>query len=49
MLNIPSAIERSQLIFVSNFVKNQRILMQFSPIDLEMNGTCESMNIVHLT
>jgi len=35
----PWAIKRSQLIFVCNFVKNQRILMQFSLIDLEMNGT----------
>jgi len=29
--------------------KNQRILMQFSLIDLEMNGTCDSMNFTHLT
>jgi len=30
--------KRSQLIFVCNFVKNQRILMQFSLLYLEMNG-----------
>jgi len=23
--------------------------MQFSLVDLEMNGTCDSMNITHLT
>ena len=34
--------KRSQLIFVCNFVKNQRILMQFSLRDLEMNGTCDT-------
>jgi len=29
--------------------KNQRILMKFSLIDLEMNGRCDSMNFTHLT
>ena len=29
--------------------KNQRILMQFSRIDLEMAGTCDRMNFTHLT
>jgi len=48
-LYTPWAIKRSQLIFVSNFIKNQRILMQFSPLDLEVNGTCDSMNVTHLT
>jgi len=48
-LSTPWAIKRSQVIFVCNFVKNQRILMQFSLIDLEMNGTCESMNFTHFT
>ena len=35
-------LKTSQLIFVCNFVKNQQILMQFSLLDLEMNGTCYS-------
>jgi len=41
--------KRNQLIFVCNFVKNQRILMQFSLLELTMNDTCEGMNFVHLT
>jgi len=48
-LYTPWAVKRSQLIFVRNFVKNQRILMQSSLIDLEMNDTCDSMNFTHLT
>jgi len=40
---------RCQLIFVGNFVKNQRILNAFSLLDLEMNDTCDSMNFTHLT
>jgi len=40
---------RSQLIFVCNFVKNQRILMQFSLLELTMNDTCDSMNFTHIT
>jgi len=43
------AIKRSQLNFVCNFVKNQRILMQFSVVDLEMNDTCDSINFTNLT
>jgi len=39
----------SQLIFICNFVKDQRILMQFSLIDLEINDTCDNMNFTHLT
>ena len=39
----------ANLFFVCKFVQNQRILMQFSLIDLEMNGTCDSMNFTHLT
>ena len=35
-------------IFVCNFVNNQQISMQFSLLDLEMNGTCASMNITRL-
>jgi len=35
--------------FVCNFVKNQQILTHFSLLDLEMNGTCDSMNFTHLT
>jgi len=30
-------------------IKNQRILMQFSLLDLEMNGTCKCMPLTHLT
>jgi len=41
--------KKSQLIFVCSFVKYQRISMQFSLIDLEMNGTCDCMNFTHLT
>jgi len=37
----PWAIKRSQLIFARNFVKNQQISMQFSVLDLKMNGTSE--------
>jgi len=29
--------KKSQLIFICNVVKNQRILMQFSLLDFEMN------------
>jgi len=39
----------SQLIFVCNFVKIQRILVQFSVLDLTMNDTCDGMNFTHLT
>jgi len=47
---IPWAIKRSQLVFVCNFVKNQRILIQFfSLLDFEMNDTCEGMNLTHVT
>ena len=38
-------MKRSQLIFVCNFVINQQILM----VDLEVNGTYDSMNFTHLT
>jgi len=30
-------------------VKNQRILMQFSLLDLTRNDTCDGMNFTHLT
>ena len=44
----PWAIKkRSQLIFVCNFVKNQRILMQFSLLESTMNGICDGMNFNH--
>ena len=49
-VSTPWATKKEPLIFVCNYVKNQRILMQFSLIDLEMNSTCESMNLPpHLT
>jgi len=35
--------------FVCNFVINQGILIQFSLIDLEMNGTCDSVHFTDLT
>jgi len=41
--------KRSQLSFVSNFGKNQQILMQFSLLDFKMNDTCEGINFNHLT
>jgi len=34
---------------VRNFVKNQRISMQFSLLDLTMNDTCDGINFTHLT
>ena len=37
------ALKRSQLIFVCNFVEYQQIFVPFSLIDLEMNGTCDSI------
>jgi len=39
----------NQLIFVCNCVKNQRILMQFSLLELTMNDTCDGINFTHLT
>jgi len=42
------AIKRSQLIFVCNLVKNQRILMQFSLLDVYVKGACGSINFIHL-
>jgi len=44
-----NSVKALKAIFVCNFVKNQWILMQFPLTDLEMNGTCESMNFAHLT
>jgi len=41
--------KRSQLIFLCNFVKNQRILTQFSLLDFTMNDACAGMNFTHLT
>jgi len=41
--------KRSQVIFVCNFVKNQEIFMPFSLLDLERYGTCEDMDLTHLT
>jgi len=41
--------KKGAYIFVCNFIKMQWILMQFSLIDLEMNGTWDSMNFIHLT
>jgi len=32
----------------ANLVKNQPILMLFSPLNLKTNGTCQSMTLVHL-
>jgi len=34
---------------VCNFLKNQRILAQFSLLDLAMNGRREGMNFTRLT
>ena len=41
----PYAISKNQLIFVCNFVKNQRILMKLSLLDLTMNNTCDAMMV----
>jgi len=41
----PYAINKNQLIFVCNFVKNQWILMQLSLLDLTMNNTCDAMMV----
>ena len=44
-----SAIKRRQLVFICNFVKNQRILMQFSLLDLKMNSTWQyKLHPLHL-
>jgi len=43
------AEKRNQLIFVCKFVKNQRILTQFSLLDFKMNDTFDGMNFTHLT
>jgi len=43
------AEKRNQLIFICNFLKNQRISMQFSLLYLKMNGTRGGMNFTHLT
>jgi len=45
---MPWAIKRSELIFVCNLVKNQRIFMMFSLLYLNMNGTCDGMNFTQL-
>jgi len=37
------------LVFICNFVKNDRILMWFSLLDFEMKDTYEGMNFTHLT
>jgi len=39
----------ANLFFSVTLSKNQRILMPFSLIDLEMKGTCDSMRFNHLT
>jgi len=38
--------KRNQLIFVCNFVKNLRILMQFSVLELRTNDTRDGMNLL---
>ena len=38
-----------QIIFVRNFVKNQQISMPLSMLGLKMNGTCDGVNLAHLT
>jgi len=40
---------KKESIFDCNFVKNHRILMLFSLLDLTMNRTCDGMNFTHLT
>jgi len=41
--------EPTYIFLFCNFVRNQRILMQFSLLDFKMNDTCDSMNVIHLT
>jgi len=48
-VHTPWAIKISQLIFLCNFVKNQRILTPFSRLDLKMKGTCDGINLTYLT
>jgi len=36
-------------VYIANVAKNQRISMQSSLLDFEMNDTCEGMNFIHLT
>ena len=45
----PSGWVLAHILVVCNFVKNQRILMQFSVLELTMKGTCDGMNFTHLT
>jgi len=49
-IHTPSrAVKKEPTYFVRNFVKNQRILMQFSLLDLTMNDTCDGIHFTHLT
>jgi len=46
----PWAIKNGANLFLSvTSWKNQRILMQFSLLELTMNDTCDSMHFHHLT
>ena len=47
MWNYTEGHKKEPNYFVCNFVQYQRI--QFSMIDLEMNGICGRMNFTHLT
>jgi len=40
------AIKKSQLVFVCNFSKNQRILMQFSLLDFKMDDTLSARAVL---
>jgi len=42
-------IKKTQLIFVRNFIKNQRMFVLFSLLDLLMIGAGIGMNFTHLT
>ena len=43
-----SHTKRSQHIFVCNFVKSQRILIQFPVLDLAMNDTYNGENFINV-
>jgi len=48
MLRIYTVGHRAN-IFVCDFVKNQQICMQFLLLDLQMNDTRDSINLIHIT
>jgi len=48
-LHIYTVEHKNSQLFCLQHRKNQRILMQFTLLDLKMIGTCDGMNFTHLT